>query len=358
MIASRLFRFSASGALMCIAAAAICPKAVLAFFPEGPPGYKWPGGVYNYRINVTSFQQYLGSLSLTAAEVAYWIPYAMSAWRERTGIDGSLTLNYVGTSTASNNTCTNHDGTNQVYVVNGCRGGLTPPCTTVAETKRWPWPPVGSPITEADTCVYGGAAGPTAFSCLGGWRVRIDNFPNDQKDLIGLLVHEFGHTLGLGHYNGSVMQTGAYECGNILSRYPYGDDIDGMRSLYGYGLGGIPAAFWREKFASSPWSGEVAVTPADGVWPVLAAVGRSGSGSKVVVTELSDTGNVIAFNRATYPLLASSTWTAPSATVNSWRTPAVAGRCRLSKPFPPEAASFSKPFPPGLKVSQNLSPLA
>ena len=32
--------------------------------------------------------------------------------------------------------------------------------------------------------------------------------------------------------------------------------------------------------------------------------------------------------------------------------------CRLSKPFPPEAASFSKPFPPGLKVSQNLSPLA
>ena len=31
---------------------------------------------------------------------------------------------------------------------------------------------------------------------------------------------------------------------------------------------------------------------------------------------------------------------------------------RFSEPFPPESRSFSEPFPPGLRVSQNLSPLA
>jgi len=308
------------------------PGRASAFKLIGLPGYEWPGGVYNYRINVASFQNNLGSLNLTASEVAYWIPYALNTWRERTGVDSSLTLNYVTTSTASNDTCTNHDGFNQVYVVNGCRDGATPPCTTFAQTKSWPLPPSSSPIVEADTCVYGGAAGPTAVpTCTGGWRVRMDAFPSTRKDLIGLLVHEFGHTFGLDHppSNDTVMELESNGCGNVFSRYPTGDDIDGIRSQYGFAAGGIPEAFFREKVANGSWSAEVAVPSLDGVWPLQASVGRGGTGStsKVVVTEVSDTGNTVAFNRANYPLTASSTWTTGlNVTIDTWLPPAVSGR--------------------------------
>jgi hypothetical protein len=247
-------------------------------------------------------------------------------WRQRTGVDSSLEFRWLGQSTASNDTCENNDGVNQIYVVDGCRDGDPPPCTTYGESKRYP-NASGGPLTEADVCIYGGAAGPTGWLCTDGWTIRSDGVLPNEKDLIGTLVHESGHAIGLGHEVGSVMQADTYNCGNAWSRYPTGDDVDGIRSIYGFGAQGIPSAYWRGRNQYFPlWTSEVAQPDMDGVWPLAAAVGGTESGAKMVVAELSDHGDVIAFNRANQPITPWSSWTAPSFAIDTWLPPAIAAR--------------------------------
>jgi hypothetical protein len=122
------------------------------------------------------------------------------------------------------------------------------------------------------------------------------------------------------------MQEWNYDCGNVLARYPYGADIDDMRSLYGYAANGVPSAYWLRR-VNGIWDNlEVALPLADGVWPVSAAVGQSVLGDAVVVGELSDSGSVVAFNSTLYPPTSSSSWSSPTVNVNTWRPPAVAGK--------------------------------
>lgn len=310
----------------------LTPGAARGDWLHSSGAYKWPGGAYTFLVNWTSFLNNFpaGTLQLSQTETEYWVANALSMWRERTGINTGLTFTYGGTTGETDNTCSDNETSNsEVYVVSGCRGGESAPCITWAEAGLSPWPPTNSAITEADVCIYGGSVG-TAQVCTGRWHVRLSDLGAADKDLIGVLVHEFGHALGLAHVANTVMDSPTFSCGNSLARYPYGDDIDGggandsMRGLYP--LGGNPVAYWRETTNGQSWGLETAVPAADGVWHIPAAVGNVGGGAdQVVVGELADNGDVIAFNRANYPLSGGSSWTATYYGVDAWRPPTVAG---------------------------------
>ena len=77
-----------------------------------------------------------------------------------------------------------------------------------------------------------------------------DSFPDTStapNDFVSLLLHEIGHTLGLGHptFDGScpVMQTNS-NCLGIINRELDADDIAGAKYIYGSSPVPLPAAFW------------------------------------------------------------------------------------------------------------------
>lgn len=88
-----------------------------------------------------------------------------------------------------------------------------------------------------------------------GWRIRFyrdaaiwqdgpDNFASqtDFKDIQGVMCHEYGHALGLGH-SGSSSEWTMFPSGggtNVNKRSIESDDIDGVRGLYGAVSAGKP----------------------------------------------------------------------------------------------------------------------
>ncbi|MFM2421233.1 MAG: Matrixin, partial [Pseudomonadota bacterium] len=201
--------------------------------------------------------------------------------------------------------CSTGNSTNEVAARSGCREAG---CTTWAWTQ-W-WIDSSGNYTETDTCVYAGSA---------TWSVA-SNPAAGSKDLIGVLAHEFGHALGLNHTPNTVMDSPTFNNGNTLARYPYGDDIAGIRSLYSTRN---QTRYFRERTGAS-WGSEVSYG-AGVQMHVNAAVGKTGSGDRVVVASLDPAGTAVHFGRASFPLGSSPSITNRFVTSSSWRPPGIAG---------------------------------
>jgi hypothetical protein len=276
-------------------------------------GFYWQSGHYSYRVNVNSFANNLKGLSLSQAQTEFWVPHAVSMWNDRTG--ARLASSYAGTTT-NMPTCTsgNSNGTNEIVARSGCREAA---CSTLGYTQSWFTPqPFGFDIlNESDICVYGNAP-PIA------WRVQAADFPTSgSADLIGLLVHEVGHALGLDHTPNTVMS--ASSMGGILNRYPYGDDINGIRAIYTTEPG------WKRRWkkadpSTGTWNGPWTIPGATNMH-ALGAVRYTGSGYDTVVTRLANNGNSINFTRQLGAVATGeSNWVNHSYSQGAWRPPSVA----------------------------------
>lgn len=110
---------------------------------------------------------------------------------------------------------------------------------------------VGGPDDNVVSEISGSSLGVLAFTetpIQDGWRIRFyrdaaiwedgpGSFPNlpDHKDIQGVLCHEYGHALGLGH-SGTSSEWTMFPSGsgtNINKRSIESDDVDGVRALYG-----------------------------------------------------------------------------------------------------------------------------
>lgn len=95
------------------------------------------------------------------------------------------------------------------------------------------WRTLTAPVI-AETCWIATPGQPqefdVQFSRQSAWTLGTTDV---QVDLQSVVIHEFGHALGLKHSNvqGSVMYSG-YKRGNLL-REPAADDISGLRAIYG-----------------------------------------------------------------------------------------------------------------------------
>ncbi len=300
-------------AALCAAALLVC--APTTFTPSASAfvldGRTWTGGYFTYRINVASFASNFGSIALTQAEAEYWVAYSLSMWKERTGAD--LSFAYLGT-TSNAPICDNWvpNGVSEIYVAPGCEASTG--CNTWARARLSPG--TGSVVSESDICIYGGSD-PFTTSM---------NPSATEKDLIGILVHELGHTLGLDHTPtnpvNTVMEAAAFQLGNVLARYPYGDDIDGMRQMYPDSV--TQTRRWRGMSGTS-WGSQYTISGSTSMHST-AAVGVRSSGNRIVSTRVSPGGSRLYFARTDFPPSSSSSWAQTYYEWPTWRPAAITGR--------------------------------
>ena len=277
----------------------------------------WPGRALTYFVNETSFVNNLVGPGLDATGYQWWIAWSWSQWRERAGIDFDFT--YGGTT---NTGCNVANGISETAARVGCDPwGPAPACNSWARTFARRDPMDINIIVESDTCVYQTIGPVTPVNIQ--WRVQTDGITTAEKDLPGVLVHEFGHGLGMGHTTGTVMQGNAFGNGSTLSRYPFGDDIEGIQSLYPTRTGEYRR--WKAYTAGS-WGSETTVTTNDVITPTEAVTALTSTGYKVISTFLRPSGGRVYFSRTAYPLTGASTWTQTFVDGDAWRSPAVAGR--------------------------------
>ena len=104
------------------------------------------------------------------------------------------------------------------------------------------------------------------------------------------------------------MDSPTFSLGNTLARYPYGDDFDGLRSLYGTAT---QSYFVKEMATTaSTWGPEESGIGFANDLHVNAAVGKDGSGTtavKILVGSLDTSGAIAVDNRA-YPVSSVGTW--------------------------------------------------
>jgi hypothetical protein len=298
-----------------VCAGLLPPSTVRAFSLTGGT---WPSDSLTYMVNGSSFVSNLAGPTLDATGYEWWIAWSWSQWRERTG--ASFTFTHGG-STAT--PCNVANGTSEVAARSGCDvwnpSGVT--CNAWARTFGRRNPLNLSNIVESDTCIFSqiGTVRPTDVL----WRTKTAGMTTAEKDLPGILVHEFGHGLGLGHTTGTVMQANTYGNGNTLARFPYGDDILGIQSLYPARTGEFRR--WRP-YSNGIWGPEVTVTTNDVTTPTEVVEALTPTGYKFISTFVRPTGGRVYFSRTNSPLTAGSAWVQTSVDGDAWRPPAVAGR--------------------------------
>jgi len=298
--------------------------------------YGLPNSTYTYKVNPASSNITWNESNFTFSgnQLLWWVNYALATWKERTG--ANLTFNYAGTTTTG---CGGlGDSTSTVAFQAGCNPFDNPPCSTLgceAPTcnQELPACSAAGTVCEADVCIFGGAS-PNGYSVE-------DNMPAGALDLVGLVTHELGHAMGLGHEANTVMRQ-FDSPGSTRERYPFGDDITNLvtNSDGAYGFRSLKV-YWSEYVKGSSgtgWTTGVSLPSSEvTAFPPAAAIGLSGTNTgRVVIGVIARSDQQIVLERADYPLSAASTWTQkyPQAVAcgsidgkcKSWRPPGIAAR--------------------------------
>jgi len=184
-----------------------------------------------YRVNPNFTDPSAGS---TAAQIAS-IQAGANEWQTTGGANFQFV--YQGTTTG---TSLSPDGVNRVFYSNTDGGGALAVCY---------WWSSGGSTTNFDIAFYD-RDGPTNF-------VWATNPSGGQFDIQGVVTHELGHALGLGHstVNGATMYP-SVQGGSTAARSLEPDDQAGVQALYGLAAPSVTGV--------SPSSGFV-----DGGYPVL-----------------------------------------------------------------------------------------
>lgn len=148
---------------------------------------------FSYKIDSASFSK-ITTHAVSSTEGIFWVQWALGVWADRSGID--ITPTYGGTTTLD---CDATADSTQVVGVSASNC-FSPACGVRA---RWiPTTTSGNTITESDMCIYNGAA---------TWELRQAYVAADspsaegERDFAAILVHEWGHWLGLNHTTATTM---------------------------------------------------------------------------------------------------------------------------------------------------------
>jgi hypothetical protein len=286
--------------------------------------FAWSSGKFDYRINLQSFVDHVNSttLSLSTGDYAWWINHAASVWRTRTGAD--IDFGYLGTTSVE---CEDFydpgggrvgDEESSIAAQDGCKNiGGVENCASMATTS---YITSNGSMSEVDICVY---TPPGLVHEVDGSEMA------GRVDLIGIIVHEIGHAIGLDHPTTSrvagvpdgVVMNGTVPGGSLGYRFPYGDDIEGARSLYGTRS---HSEFWKRYEPSTetftqPYSfgGTVNLSTAG-------TITQTGSSTWSVIRAATSTAaDRVWFNDASYPLGLSSVWDDRYWLVDTWHSPAL-----------------------------------
>lgn len=289
--------------LSCLMVTSVASAYVLTSHP-------WASGEepFNVYVDTGSFSNLNGD-SLSSTESTYWVGWALKEWKVRSGADFDYNV-----FTTTNASCrTSGDNYNVVGVSSSSAsatcGSASALACHIARNNVW-----GNRI-EDDICVVGNAA---------TWEVVQEQIASGNKDLIGVLVHEVGHFLGMEHTSyPSVMKSNAFF--SSAGRHLYGNDIEGVRDLFGGGVQVFERS-WRTWYGTSETIGSATSFGGTTSWQRPAAgIGGSSAHSTnryVVSNMLNTAGTLQYFNRASYPI--SGSWSSPSVSTNSWTTAGLA----------------------------------
>ncbi|GEM_PF-3410689 len=276
--------------------------------------WKLPNGKLDYKINTSSFSN-LGGLSINSTQAKYWVQTAISRWVSQTGVD--IGVDYQGTTTAS--CLSGGDGINTIEVLPTSNGSILATTFTTYNSST-------GLTSEWDICIYGAGA---------NFEAATSKVATSETHILPLLVHEFGHVLGLDDIPaatpGGVMH-GNIQPGNN-GNYLLRDDIRALRDRYPALRGAGLSSYWRELGASSwgGWGPRHTISNTKYYRPVRATIGKVAGVSKVIGTGLVDNpnslnANKIRFFATDYPLGSSgvTVWNTEEYTHIATDSPAIA----------------------------------
>ncbi|WP_430673513.1 matrixin family metalloprotease [Lujinxingia litoralis] len=269
---------------------------------------------FTSRLNASS--QNNSNLSLSQTQYENWTLYALAQWSAQSGTGWDH--QYNGTTSLS--PCAGSAHGDGHSVIGGGYGCEEPGCTTLAYTS--PIISIFGNRTEADICILG------LSTSSPSWTLAGTSLGTNELDLVSVLVHEFGHALGIDDSNVySVMHPG-----NRFLRNLYGDDIKAVRAAF---PGNAPVErdrrYRRYDHATNSWDNWQSI-PGTSYWlEPSGAVGYSYIPNetlphldRLVVASNTKNGDAIHFTRATTDPTVAPTWTTTVVNHPTWHRPAVA----------------------------------